>query len=64
MNKKIKKALAVIIASLSTGVCAMTSGCGNNTRNDEQYLEIFVADFGYGTKWMSDMITLFKEQEY
>lgn len=64
MNKKIKKAFALLLATLTIGACGFSVGCGSNSRNDDQYLEIFVADFGYGTKWVDNLISLFRQQDY
>ena len=64
MKKNVKKSVALALAAVSACSCALAVGCGGKTRDDDQYLEIFVADFGYGTEWVGNLITLFKQQAY
>lgn len=64
MKKNMKKTVALSVAAISAFSCLAATGCGNKVRDDDQYLQIFVADFGYGYEWIDDMIAKFKEQDY
>ena len=67
MKKRVTKK---IIVALLTGIIATSTaisftGCGNKTAsNDDQTLEIYIQNLGYGTQWLKDEIELFKEQEW
>lgn len=39
-------------------------GCKKRVANDENTLEIYVADFGYGYEWLNDIIAEFKAQSW
>ena len=64
MNK-MKKAVAFLaLASVLSTTAVGFVGCGKKVANDENTLEIFVSDFGYGTDWLDDMIKEFKKQDW
>ncbi len=59
-----KKILTLALAAtlcLGTGVL---SGCKGKIANDENTLEIYIGNFGYGYKWLDEAIELFKEQDW
>lgn len=60
-----KKVLATVLA---LGVLAPTAigftGCKKKVADDENTLQIFISDFGYGTDWLDDMIDEFKKQDW
>ena len=63
--KKTKKFLALILAfgfvlTSATGLF----GCSKKVANDENTLEIFISNFGYGTDWLDDMIVKFENQTW
>ncbi len=64
MNKKLVAFLA-LASVLSTSVVGF-AGCGGNKKvaDDENTLQIFISDFGYGTEWLSDIIEEFKKQDW
>ncbi|MBQ4269043.1 MAG: hypothetical protein IJB97_05270, partial [Clostridia bacterium] len=63
--KKMKKAVAFLaLASVLSTAAFGFVGCGEKVANDENTLEIFVSNFGYGTEWLNDMITEFKKQDW
>lgn len=61
MSKK-KKFLAMMLACVS-GV-SVFSGCKVKVPDNENTLEIYVGNFGYGTEWLNDLIEGFKEQDW
>lgn len=60
--KKIKRVMATAFA-LTLGLGAF-AGCGTKVKNDDQTLEIFIENFGYGISWLEDEIELFKKQDW
>ena len=62
--KKLKKVFATVLAvGLSASSVAM-AGCKNKVANDDQTLEIFIENFGYGVEWLDAEIALFKQQDW
>ena len=63
-----KKTMRWIVNWLLAAVLAVSAvsaaGCGKKTRDDDQYLEILVSDFGYGVDWVQPMIDGFKQQAW
>ncbi len=56
-----------LVAILTLIVCLITSFAGvgcKKVKNDPETLEIFIADYGYGTAWLEDQIELFKDQDW
>ena len=62
MNKKLM-ALLALTSVLSTTVAGL-AGCGQKFSDDENTLQVFISDFGYGTEWLDDMLEKFKEQDW
>ncbi len=66
MKKTSQKILASVLAIgmlASSGLSL--AGCGGGAvANDENTLEIFISDFGYGTAWLSDVVAKFKTQDW
>ena len=60
--KKIKK-LACFTLAIVSAFSGLTA-CGANVPDDENTLEIYIGDFGYGTEWLNKEIALFKEQQW
>lgn len=59
-----KKLLSLILACLMcTGILQATA-CGRKVPNDENTLEVYVLDAGYGVQWCQDLLDLFKEQQW
>lgn len=57
------------ILSFITGVCILLAGglsvgCAKTVPNDENTLEIYCLDKGYGVEWCKDLIELFKQQDW
>ena len=66
MKKICKKTVASILAigmAASSGLSLAACG-GEKVANDENTLEIFISDFGYGTAWLDDVIAKFKEEAW
>lgn len=64
MKQFTKKLTASVLAlGMITSCGASLAGC-NKVSNDENTLEIFISDFGYGTEWLDDVIEKFKAQEW
>ena len=61
-----KKAMAFLaLASVLSTTVVGFAGCGGGkTADDENTLQIFISDFGYGTEWLDDMIVKFKDQDW
>ena len=65
MKKSSKKIMASVLAlGLATSGVLSFAGCGGKVANDENTLEIFISDFGYGTAWLDDVVGNFKNQEW
>ncbi|MBQ4270173.1 MAG: hypothetical protein IJB97_11065 [Clostridia bacterium] len=63
--KKVNQAIAfVALASVLSTTALGFVGCGNKVANDENTLEIFIENFGYGYEWLNDEIELFKKQDW
>ncbi len=64
MNK-MKKLLAVLLSAFTVGTCVV--GCGGNAGNgsdEPQTLDIYNLEQGYGKQWLTNVIELFKEQDW
>lgn len=48
----------------ATGVLGLASCGGNKVADDENTLEIFISDFGYGTDWLQTVVDKFQEQAW
>ena len=61
-----KKISAKIMSiALAVSSCVAVTGCGGNKVSDtDQTLQVYVFEAGYGTKWCTDMLDLFKEQAW
>ena len=60
-----KRVIATILAASVIAPAAVSlTGCKKKVADDENTLQIFVSDFGYGTDWVNDMIAAFKEQDW
>ena len=62
MNKKVM-AFVATMSVLSSALVGFTA-CKEPVPNDENTLEIFISNFGYGTDWLDDMIEEFKKQDW
>lgn len=57
-----KKKVALFLAAL---FCLPAGGCGGNrVGNDDQTLEIYVLEAGYGREWLDALIEAFEEQDW
>lgn len=62
---KKKQLASIVLAGMTlTGIASFGACNGNKVSNSENTLEIYVLDAGYGTKWCSDLIELFKQQQW
>lgn len=63
-----KTTTRIIASAMTLGLLATSAvglaGCGKKIANDENTLEIFISDFGYGTAWLDDMIEKFQDQAW
>lgn len=60
-----KKVSILALSALLAASTCLAGGCGKNVvPDDEQTLQIYVFQAGYGTKWCKDLIELFKEQDW
>ena len=58
-----KKVVALILTLVMTVSLVMTlGGCKKKVADDEQTLEIFATNAGYGIKWIEALIPIFEEQ--
>ena len=65
MSKKwIRKAVAFTCAASSAFSALGLSACMNTVPDTEQTLEVLCWDAGYGTKWCSDLLNEFKNEEW
>lgn len=62
--KKTKMILASVLSVCCLFGTVGVAGCGSKVANDESTLEIYIGNFGYGTKWLDEAIKLFKEQDW
>lgn len=59
-----KRALAFLaLASVLPASMVGFTSC-SKVKDDENTLQIFISDFGYGTEWLDDMIEKFKKQDW
>lgn len=56
------KKLVVIFLAALMAACGMLSGCKKRFSNDDNSLEIYVANFGYGYEWIYDLLDDFGSQ--
>ena len=56
------KKLVVIFLAALMAACGMLSGCKKRFSNDDNSLEIYVANFGYGYEWIYDLLEDFGSQ--
>ncbi|MBQ8686061.1 MAG: extracellular solute-binding protein [Clostridia bacterium] len=58
----------VVKRSLALGACAVMAfsgvGCKEKVANDENTLEMFICDFGYGTEWLEAQAEEFKKTDW
>ena len=63
-----KKVSAKIMSiALAVSACLSAAGCGGGGKkvsDTDQTLQVYVFEAGYGTKWCTDMLNLFKEQDW
>ena len=64
-----KKLSAKIMSiALAVSSCLAATACGgkggNKVADTDQTLQVYVFEAGYGTKWCTDMLNLFKEQAW
>ena len=67
MNKKVSKAIAISLATLSVGSAASMVGCKNSTGGvlgGAETLQIFVSNFGYGVDWAYALVEEFKKEAW
>lgn len=63
--KKINKIVSMVLALASLSSGALLASCGKKkVPNDENTLEIFITNAGYGMEWLNQEIALFKEQDW
>lgn len=61
MKKISAKVLSLVLAMSS----CFAVGCGGQkVADDDQTLQVYVFQAGYGTKWCTDMLELFKQQDW
>ncbi len=58
-----KKLITAFLAAL-LAVCVPLSACKPRVANDEQTLQIYVANFGYGYEWLEEISQAFVEQDW
>lgn len=56
-----KKLIVILLAGL-LAACCMFGGCKRKFSNDDNSLEIYVANFGYGYEWIYDLLEDFGSQ--
>ncbi|MGN1051793.1 MAG: ABC transporter substrate-binding protein [Candidatus Scatosoma sp.] len=61
MKKHVKYLATALAATISATALA---SCKKKVANNENTLEIYAADFGYGYEWLSDAAELFKQQDW
>lgn len=60
-----KKVLATVLAlSVIAPTAIGFTGCKKKVADDENTLQIFVSNFGYGTDWVDALITEFEKQDW
>ncbi len=60
-----KRSPIALLLSVCLCVTAVGAGCkGNNVGNDDQTLEIYVLEAGYGRDWLDVLIAEFKNQDW
>ena len=62
--KKVSAKIMSIALAVSSCLAAAGCGGGNNVSDTDQTLQVYVFEAGYGTKWCTDMLELFKEQAW
>lgn len=60
--KKINKLACFTLATVSALSCF--SACSPKVEDDENTLEIYIGDFGYGIEWLDEEIALFKQEQW
>ena len=63
MKKSLKRALCALMACTSVASVGLV-GCNKQIPDTDQTLQIYVFNAGYGTKWCTDMIEVFKQQDW
>lgn len=64
MNKMKKTVSMMLAATVLTSTASLAACGGSSVPDTTDTLEIYVLDAGYGTKWCSDLIDLFKQQQW
>ena len=60
-----KKLVYLLLAAVMSFSVFGAVGCKPKTPDDsENVLEVFCTDKGYGTKWCSDLMDLFQQQDW
>ena len=62
MKKKIFGIQALVLAAGMT--LPLFAGCRERVSNDPDTLQVYVANFGYGTEWLNELADLFVEQDW
>ena len=62
--KKISAKIMSVALAVSSCIAAVGCGGGGKVSDTEQTLQVYVFEAGYGTKWCTDMLDLFKEQGF
>ncbi|MBQ7880116.1 MAG: hypothetical protein IJ317_05655 [Clostridia bacterium] len=59
-KKIVSLASCFVVAASSMGIV----GCGKKVGNDDQTLEIYAANFGYGYAWLESILQDFKQEDW
>lgn len=62
MNKMMKKTIAMTLALASC--VSMLTGCNPPVPDDENTLQIYIGNFGYGTEWLDQVVEGFKAKDW
>lgn len=59
-----KKMSMLLVAFMAVLAAVPLGGCAKKIANDENTLEIYIGNFGYGYEWLDDVIAAFKEEDW
>ena len=62
MKKTLKKVLAMSLALASC--CGVFAGCKEDVPDNENTLQLYIGNYGYGTEWLSTLVADFKEEAW
>lgn len=64
MKNGVKRTIAAVLSAFTVFSVVTAAGCKEKIPDNENTLEMFICDFGYGTQWLEDMAEAFSNEKW